>query len=903
VEKDDRRNRPDHVARGELSMFWRRLRSRERDLERELRSDLELEAAERQESGLPADEACYAARRAFGNTTSVEEQVRAMWGWTWCERLIEDLRYAVRTLRKSPVFTAVAVLSLALGIGANSAIFTLIDVVMLRSLPVAEPGKLVEIEKFYDNQKGGFSYPLYQELRDRNQVFRGLLTASKTPLRLSDEPEGAGAQGQYVSGNFFQVLGVRAWLGRTIVPEDDRLSHGGGNPVAVIGYGLWQRRFGGDPAAVGKTLSVEGRPFTVVGVLPQGFYGLQVGQTLDFAIPIAREAQIRPQSWLGQSDYGWLSVVGRLQPGVSRTRARADLAVVFHQFLLAHAGGGSDPHERELALSQRLEVSPAANGLSAPRDAFSHPLLILMAAVALVLLIACANLANLLLDRASARRREMAVRLAIGAGRGRLIRQLLTESLLLSTLGGLLGLFLAWWGSAFLVSMMANGGTPLRLDLDARVLAFTFSVSVLTSVLFGVAPALRSTRVDVGPALKEGGRAVGRDPSRAWLGKALLMAQVALSLMLLAGAGLFMGTLRNLRTMDAGFERAGILLSTIEPGAAGYHGPALANFYRALLLRVGQLPGVRACGLSLITPIAGGGVDLPAQVEGYTAAPHEDNTVYVNRVSPGYFAAFGTPLLAGRDFDWHDRPESLPVALINESMARYYFHNASPLGRWVVLGGGGPARIVGVVKDARYMSLREPIHRTVYMDEFQLAEMDQGLGFEVRTTTNPLQLLAPIRSEVHKIGGNVPVKNETTFDRQIDQSLMQERLMATLSGFFGALALLLAAIGTYGVLAYAVGRRTNEIGIRMALGASGGSVLWMILRETVTLVLGGIAVGLPLTLAVTRLTGKLLFGLTPADPLTLALAMFAMAVTAAAASYLPARRAARVDPMVALRYE
>jgi predicted permease len=886
-------------------MFRRRLRFRERDLERELRSDLELEAAERQEGGVPADEARYAARRAFGNTTLVQEQVRATWGWTWCERLIEDLRYGARTLRKSPVFTAVAVLSLALGIGANSAIFTLIDAVMLRSLPVAEPGQLVEIEKFYDNQKGGFSYPLYQELRDRNQVFGGLLTASKTPLRLSDEPEGAGAQGQYVSGNFFQVLGVRAWLGRTIVPEDDRLSQGGGNPVVVIGYSLWQRRFGGDAAAVGKTLPVEGRPFTVVGVLPPGFYGMQVGRTLDFAIPIAREAQIRPQSWLGESDYNWLSVAGRLQPGVSRTRARADLAVVFHQFLLAHAGGGSDPHERELALSQRLEVSPAANGLSAPRDAFSHPLLILMAAVALVLLIACANLANLLLDRASARRREMAVRLAIGAGRGRLVRQLLTESLLLSALGGLLGLFLAWWGSAFLVSMMANGGTPLRLDLhlDARVLAFTFSVSVLTGMLFGVAPAFRSTRVDVGPALKEGGRAVGRDASRAWLGKALVMAQVALSLMLLAGAGLFMGTLRNLHTMDAGFERAGILLSTIEPGTAGYHGPALANFYRALLLRVRQVPGVRACGLSLITPIAGGGVDLPAKVEGYAPAPHEDNTVYVNRVSPGYFAAFGTPLLAGRDFDWHDRPESPPVALINESMARYYFHNASPLGRWVALGGGEPARIVGVVKDARYVSLREPIHRTVYVNAFQMAEMDQGLEFAVRTAANPLQLPAAIRREVRAIGGNVPVKNETTFDRQIDQSLMQERLMATLSSFFGALALLLAAIGTYGVLAYAVGRRTNEIGIRMALGASGGSVLWMILRETVGLVLGGIAVGLPLTLAVTRLTGKLLFGLTPADPLTLALAMFAMVVTAAGASYLPARRAARVDPMVALRYE
>jgi predicted permease len=650
---------------------------------------------------------------------------------------------------------------------------------------------------------------------------------------------------------------------------------------------------------------VEGRPFTVVGVLPPQFFGLQVGETLDFAIPIASETQIRPHSWLGEYDDNWLSVAARLQPGVSSARARADLNVIFHQILQAHAGSVQDPHERDLALSQRLDVTPAANGLSAPRDAFSRPLLILMAAVALVLLIACANLANLLLDRASARRREMAVRLAIGAARGRLVRQLLTESLLLSSLGGLVGLLLAWWGSAFLVTLMATGTTPLRLELhlDLRVLAFTAMVSILTTVLFGVAPTFRSTRVDVGPALKAGNRTLGRDASHAWFGKVLVMAQVALSLVLLVGAGLFIGTLWNLRTMDAGFERNGILLASVEPGTAGYKGPTLSNFYQALLQRVRQVPGVRACSVSLLTPIAGGGFDMPAKVDGYTPAPHEDNTVYINGVSPGYFATFGTPLLAGRDFDWHDRPESSPAALINETMARYYFHDASPLGRWVALGDRKPVRIVGVVKDARYMSLREPVHRTVYLDLFQMAEMDAGLRFEVRAADHPLQLLAAVQAAVRAMGGHVPVKNETTFDRQIDESLIQERLVAALCGFFGSLALLLAAIGTYGVLAYAVSRRTNEIGIRMALGAGRRSVLWMVLRETVGLVLAGIVIGLPLTLAATRLTGKLLFGLTPADPLTMTLAILAMLSTAAAASYLPARRASRVDPMVALRYE
>ena len=475
-------------------------------------------------------------------------------------------------LRKSPVFTAVAILSLALGIGANSAIFTLIDAVMLRMLPVASPEQLVQVDPYTGNSKGGFSYPVYKLLRDQNQAFSGLLTVSRTSLRLTDEPEGEGAKGRYVSGNFFEVLGVRPLIGRAIAPEDDRVSEGGGNPVMQISYGLWQRRFGGDPAAVGKTLPVEGQPFTIIGVLPPEFFGLQVGETLDFVIPIANEIKIRPSSWLGRESFGWLNIVGRLQPGVTPARARAALDGIFHQWLLAQAGRIKDSHDRDIFLSRRIVLNPAASGLAALRDQFSRPLLILMAVVGLVLLIACANVANLLLDRAAGRRREMAVRLALGAGRGRLFRQLLTEALLLSSMGGLLALLFAWWGSAFLVTMMANGKTPLHLELspDVRILAFTAALSVLTSIVFGVAPAFRSMRVDVGPALKDGARSVGAGPSRAWLGKALVMAQVAMSLVLLAGAGLFLGTLRNLQTMDAGFKRGGILLASVAPGSAGF---------------------------------------------------------------------------------------------------------------------------------------------------------------------------------------------------------------------------------------------------------------------------------------------------------------------------------------------
>lgn len=887
-------------------MAWFSRKRSNEELDRELRSDLELETAEQQQGGLSAEEARYAARRALGNTLLLKEEVRETWGWSWCARLIQDLRYAVRILVKSPAFTAVAILSLALGTGANTAIFTLIDAVMLRMLPVTEPDQLVQVDRYFDNRRvSGFSYPIYEELRDHNQAFSGVLTSSKTQLHLTGDGEGEETRGRYVSGNFFQVLGVSAWLGRTILPEDDRLSQGGGNPVMVIGYGLWQRKFGGASAALGKTLQVEGKPFTIVGVLPRKFFGLQVGETLDFAIPIANETRIRPRSWLRQYDFNWLSVVGRLRPGVSRPRARADLDLIFHRQVEAHAGSIRDGHNRELALAQRLDVTPAANGLSALREQFSRPLLILMTVVGIVLLIASANLANLLMDRAVARRREMAVRLALGAGRGRLVLQLLTESLLLSTLGGLLALLLAWWGSGFLVTMMANGKTPLSLDLypDTRVLAFTAGISMLTGILFGVAPAFRSTRVDVGPALKAGARSSVADSSRIWLGKGLVVAQVALSLMLLVGAGLFIGTLQNLRNMDAGFERGGILLASVEPGAAGFAGTTLPGFYQGLLERVQQLPGVRATSLSWLTPIAGGGVDLSVKAEGYTPMPREDNTVYVNRVSPGYFAAFGTPLLAGRDFDWRDRPESPQVAMINETMARYYFRHANAVGRWIALGGGKPAEIIGVVKDARYMSLREAVPRTAYLDVFQMPQMDKSLRLEVRAAGDPLQLAGAVRTVVRALANNVPVKDETTFDQQIDQSLIQERLVATLSGFFGGLALLLATIGLYGVLAYAVGRRTSEIGIRMALGAGRGSVLWMVLRETVGLVLCGIVIGLPLTLAATRLVGKLLFGLTPADPATAAWAVLIMLITAAGAGYLPARRAASIDPMVALRNE
>ncbi len=872
----------------------------ERELDEELHAHIEMLIAENVRKGMSTGEARYAARRAFGGVEQTKEAYRERRGLAVIETFLQDIRYGLRLLRRSPAFTAAAVVTLALGIGANTTIFTIIDAVMLKMLPVKNPSELVQLSRSYQDERSNFSYPWYEELRDRSHTSAGVFAVSNnspSKVRIGQETENIDCQ--YVTGNYFAVLGVSAAIGRVIKPEDDKLSGPAAEPVAVLSYGFWKRRFGSDPTAIGRTIYIEKVPFTIVGVTPPEFFGVETGRAPSITIPMATERRIRPESWLPKPDYHWLSVMARLKPGITREQAQADLRVIFQRLAATEASHIDDAHQRRVALDQKLELTSAGPGLDTLRLKFSDPLHILMAVVGLVLLIACANIANLLLARAAARRREIAVRLALGAGRSRLLRQFLTESLLLSNGGGALGLLLAWWGSNALVVFLSNGQDRIlpALTPDARVLAFTATVSLLTGVFFGLAAAFRATRVDAGPTLKET-RAMSASNR---LGKILVIAQVGLSLVLLIGATLVARSLRNLETMSPGFDRNNVLIVSLDAESAGYKGVRLNSYYQELLSRLARIPGVRSASGALITPISGGAISNVVQVEGYTPRPDEDKEVYMNRVAPKYFETLGTPLLAGRDFTLQDGKGAPKVAIINQTMARYYFRNANPIGRHVTMGPD-TAEIVGVAGDAKYLSLRETAPRTLYQPCFQ-DDLPWGPAVFIRTSLPAGAIAAPLGSVVRTLDRNVPVNDIRTLSQQVEQSLIRERMIAMLSSFFGLLALLLASIGLYGVMSYSVVRRTNEIGIRAALGATRRDMVWMVLRETMLLVAIGIAIGLPVAIASARLIRDQLFGLEPTDPLTLYGATLAIVAVAALAGYLPARRAARVDPMVALRYE
>jgi predicted permease len=801
--------------------------------------------------------------------------------------MLNDLRFALRQLRKNPGFTSVVILSLALGIGANTTIFSLIDAVLLKLLPVKDPKQLVV---FAHRDTGlpstGSNYPLYKTLRDGSQSFAGCFAFWPLDFRARIGAESEPARGQYVTSNYFSALGVQPILGRVFSESDDA------EPVAIISHGWWQRNFGGRGDVVGRTLVVNGTSLTVVGVTPPEFFGLQVGNAMEISMPLGIQPRVSPEFGdrreMREGTWG-LCIVGRLKPGVELERARAEAEVLVRPWVedvVLRQGG-------KMGSWARIELLAGSTGLDALRRQFSKPLRVLMAIVGMVLLIACANVANLLTARSVARQKEIAIRQAIGAGRGHLVRQFLTESVLLALAGGCAGLWLAWWGGNLLVAFISTGPVPIQLELvpDWRVLGFTAGVSVLTGILFGLAPALRGTSLDLTPTLKEGASPLARNSPRWHWGRMLVSVQVALSLTLLVGAALFVMSLRKIRSVDGGFRVENLLLVTFDTSGTGSSGPEfrkqLAAFYREAGERAGGLPGVRSVSMSSLGPMSGDDSTRPLFVPGFEARTRDDQVVHLNSIGARFFETRGITLLKGREFSPADDVNTPKVAILNESAARFYFPAVDPVGQIVHLSWdsqGPPMQVVGVVRDSKRQDLRQPAPRMLYLPFLQYNQSYMTL--EIRTAGDPSAVALSVRQAFREINRNIPVREIKTMQTQIDQGLVQERLVATLSSFFGFLALLLSAIGLYGTLSYAVTRRTSEIGIRMALGARQADVLWLVLREATVLVLCGAVVGLLAATAMSHLISSMLFGLTPSDPLALSIATSVLLAVALLAAWL-----------------
>jgi predicted permease len=817
------------------------------------------------------------------------------------ERLLQDFRYGLRMMRNNPGFSAVAVLSLALGIGANTAIFSLIDAVMWRMLPVKDPEALLVVGN-------GASYQQYRAMRDHNQAAD---LAAYAPVRLNVSVDGSlepTAEGQLVSGTYFALLGVNPVAGRAIGVEDDRVPRG--HPVAMISHSYWRRRFGLARSTIGTTISLSGVPFTIIGVTPPEFFGVEVGSAPDIFVPLMMQPIVMPamenllENPIVYST--WLRTLGRLKPGVHSQQASASLTALYRQEL---------PRGfkfRGFTLEDKVDLTPAATGLSDLRRQFSQPLFVLMAIVGIVLLIACANTASLSLARAAARWPELAMRLALGASRWRLVRQLLVEAVLLAILGGACGILLARWASRLLVVFMSAGRTPIALDLnpDLRILAFTAAVSIATGLLFGLVPAMRATHIDLAPALKRLGGPLTRIRGGSRPGQALVVSQVALSLMLLVGAGLFVRSLQKLNSQDAGVPRESVLIVRVEPKGSDQRNipgtsQRLDRIYKDLLERVESIPGVHSASLAQSTPTNRRVMPIP-----YQLPSGEQKQVLVTMVYPKYFATMGIPMAAGRDFNAQDLGEnSPPVVVVNEVFARQSFSGENPVGKpcLVRTRSRAPCEIIGVVKDSRYTNLRGDTPAMAYQPFLQTQTGRGQMALHVRTAGSAGLILPRIREEVQKVDRDLPTFEVHTLAEEMDTALIRERLIAMLSSFFSVLALLLACVGLYGLLTFAVVQRTSEMGIRMALGASRRDVVWMVMREALALAVIGVAIGVPAALAAARLASSqiagLLFGLKTTDPLTMAAAAVLLAVVAGIAGYIPARRASRVDPMVALRNE
>jgi predicted permease len=830
-----------------------------------------------------------------------------------------DMRYAVRMLAAHRVVSLVAIASLALGIGANTAIFSLINAVLLRELPVKEPGRLVMLS---DPERSGvmigsqtgvrslFTYAEFEQMRAGATVFSGLFASESQAPRASIRVDGEAAEEvttRLVSGSYFETLGVRPLLGRAFTAEEDRAP--GAAPYAVLSYDFWRNRFHRDPAVLGRAVAIGSARLTVIGVLPAGFFGETVGESPALYIPITMEPMVKPgRDWLHDDPARaekvmWLHVTGRLKPGVSMEQAQANASVVFGQYLRSLAGANPSPERRKEILDQRLQARPGGKGASTMRGDAAEPLLVLMGMVGVVLLIACANVANLLLARTVARRREIGVRLALGAGRLAILRPVLLESLLLSLLGGALGLLISHWGTRVLLRILSQNADSLALEAapDWRVFLFTAAVSAGTGIAFGVIPAWRASRYDAQQALAESGRGLTGSVRRVAAGKLLVVAQVALSLLLLIGAGLFMRTLENLRAVDLGYPRDRLIVARVDALEAGYRGPAAGEFYRRLMERFRAIPGVRTVTMSENGLFSGTESADQITAEGYTPKKKGDDSARFDQVGPNYFSGLGIPILLGREIGPQDQEGAPRVCVINESLARFFFGKRNPIGRHLTdefPDTRATFEIVGVVRDSRDHRIRGEVPRRFFIPAYQgLGGLPPSAYFEIRTFADP----GVIMNEVRRTG--VALRSMRTLDALVEGNLRSERVVAQLAAAFGGAALLLASLGLYGVLSYGIARRTNEIGIRMALGASRAGVVGMVLRETSWLLAAGAAVGIPCALAASRIISSRLFGVQAADPLTLAAATALLAAVGLLAGLLPARRAAAIDPLRALHYE
>jgi putative ABC transport system permease protein len=827
-----------------------------------------------------------------------------------------DLRLALRGLRRSPLFASVAILSLALGIGANTAIFTLIDQILLRRLPVSAPEELVMLYQQGPHNGSNMgtrmhSYPMYQDFQQRAEPLAEVLCRRLAAASLSVDNQTERVQAEMVSGNFFTMLGVKPALGRVFnSQEDDQVYQG--HPVVVLSYDYWVSRFARDPGVLGKKILVNNYPMTIVGVSAAGFAGIDPARSPQIRVPVQMKPVMVPDwTWVYMDDRRarWVQVFGRLKPGYTVESAQAPMQGLFTQIrayeMTLPAAKEWSAYSREQFMKGRLLVTSAAMGFSGIRNNFSTALLVLMCMVGLVLLIACANVANLLIARGFMRQKEIAVRLSLGASRRQLVRQLLVESLVLSCIGGVVGLAVSVVLTRGLLALIPAEGSPLLIDAmpDFRILGFTLALTFATGIIFGLVPALRASRPDPWTTLKDTVGSIAGAGGSLFLRKGLVTLQVALSFLLLFGAGLFVRSLQNLKTTDTGIALDNLVTFQLSPDLSGYDDQRTVQLYESLLERLRSAPGVKSAGLASVAILAGNEWDSSMAVEGHTYKDGEDQQAFMNALSPGYFETMKIPFLEGRDFTQMDLKEQTTVAIVNRRFAEHFFKGKSAVGKRLGWGGGPNSKltieIIGVVADSLYEGPREGVRRQVFVPNYGKG----GVAFYVRTHTSSSSAYSLIRNEVRQLDSSMPVYQLKTLEGQLDETLLTDRLIALLSAGFGLLATVLASVGLYGVMAFVVARRRKELGIRLALGAQPGLVIWLVMREVLLLLAIGLAIGIPSAMALGQFVSSQLYGIQPHDPWIAGSTMLLLTIVSAAAGLIPAHRASRIDPILALRYE